>query len=80
MSVGKIQFTIQVTNAVPVTVLETADVNPVYNLVLPPGSGVWRFTLRVDQHEGHHRDDQRQPAQENDRDTNHAQTSPEGFG
>lgn len=72
--------TVQVPHTVAIAVLVAPDVDPIDNLILPPRPRVRTFTFRVDQHQRHHGDNQRQPAQQDDGDTDHAQSSPEGFG
>lgn len=73
-------LTIQISHTVSIAVLVASYVDSVDHLVLPPGSRIRGFAFRVNQHQRHHGDDQRQPAQENDGDADHAQTPPERFG
>ena len=72
-------ITFKVSNAVAVVILKTSDINAVDDGLLPPALQWRRATPGVDEHESHHRDDERQPADHHHGHADVSQSSPEGL-
>ena len=60
-------------------ILKTSDIDAVDDGLLPPALQWRRATPGVDEHESHHRDDERQPADHHHGHADVSQSSPEGL-